>query len=147
MLSTEVYDSLKDFDSFKGVFARDEIPSITSLPASLVINTHTSAQDGEHWVSVFIGENGFGEYFDSYGLEPLNEEIINFLEKNCTNGWCYSTVMLQGLTSITCGHYCILFLYMRNLGFSLCKVIKLFSNNHFVNDRIVTSLYKELSDQ
>ncbi len=144
MLGPEIYDSLKELSSFRNVYARDQLPKITSFPASLVINTHTSDGPGEHWVAVFINENGFGEYFDSYGIQPLYKEFIEFLDNNCSLGWCYSTVMLQGLTSMTCGHYCILFCYMRALGISLCKIIRLFSNNFIVNDKIITTLYKTL---
>lgn len=123
--------------SFVGVFAGDKLHKINNFPASFVLNTDKSNGPDQDWVAVFINKEGFGKYFQFYGLEPLHNKFIEFMNKNCSRGWCHSIVMLQGLTTITCEHFCILYIYLRSLGLSLCKVIKLFSNNGL----LMTKLY------
>ena len=64
-------------DQFLGVFAPDEIANlkIQKFPAALIVNTDRSSDSGEHWVWVYIDGNRNGEYFDSYGREPLAEVL------------------------------------------------------------------------
>ena len=140
----ELSDKLKSSNGFIGVFSRNELPKIKSLPASLVINTDPSYRLGEHWVAIYINEDGFGVYFDSYGLSPLIQEFIGFLNNNCPNGWTYNSTTVQGLHSITCGEYCVLFVYMSSIGYSLCKIIKLFTSDLELNDKIIDNIYKKL---
>ena len=134
---------LQNVKCFVGSFPRDKIPRVKSLPAALIMNTDTSTQPGEHWVAVYINEDGIGEYFDSFGLKPLFREIVEYLDNNCKE-WYYNNVTIQGLTSITCGQYCVLFVYLRSIGISLCQIINLFTTDYKINDEIIKSLYKEL---
>lgn len=80
-----------------------------------IINTDTSDQPGQHWIAICLerGQNGtIGQYFDSFGLQPLHYEIITFLTHTC-NEVSYNACQLQQTNSITCGAYCVLFIALR----------------------------------
>jgi hypothetical protein len=132
---------LQNVKGYIGAFPRDLIPThINKRPISLIVNSHTSDKPGEHWIALILDENGSGEYFDSYGLPPLNGDINSFMEKMCPLGWAYNPVTLQCLSCITCGHYCVLYIKLRNFGYSYCDFISLFSKNLNQNEKIVKKL-------
>ena len=69
MLSSSINNILKNDVKtgpiFLGVFARDKLPSLKKN-CCLVLNTHTHEKPGEHWLAIYVDENGFGEFFDSF---------------------------------------------------------------------------------
>jgi hypothetical protein len=139
MNSNEIANKLKCLDCFLGVFPRDILPSIKTLPVGLIINTHPSGKPGEHWLAVYIDSDGFGDYFDSYGNEPMHRSIIAFLNKNCSSGWKSNRTILQSLTSETCGQYCVVYLILRCRGFSNEEFLRFFSRKTRLND--ITAWY------
>ena len=146
MLSTEIADKLKNLKYFLGVFARDTLPAPSQkFPLSLVANTDTHDQPGTHWVCIYIDENGEGEYFDSYGLRPLQAEFINYLYENCENGFSWNKITLQCTTCVTCGEYCCAYLLLRTIGYSYHDFIKLFTNNKITNDIIIKNIFSALT--
>lgn len=110
--------------NFLGVFARDEIPSIT-FPCCFVVNTDISCGIGEHWVAVWCeGRSGKIEFFDSlakgashYGI-PIAPHV-----SNC--------IRLQSSVSSVCGQYCVYFLYLRSLSKSMHEIVGGFSSWDF----------------
>jgi hypothetical protein len=96
---------LKKFKCFQGVYPLDKIKPFKKRPIAIIVNTDKSNEPGEHWVSIFIDKNGSGEYFDSFGLPPLHDELIEYLNINCANGWRFNPIALQSDDSTTCGHY------------------------------------------
>jgi hypothetical protein len=52
----------RNIDNFDGVFSRDRLPD---KPRLLVCNTDPSSRPGQHWIAIYVGEDGRGEYFDS----------------------------------------------------------------------------------
>ena len=97
--------------SFVGVFASDRLPKHCEQPAALICNLDPHNQPGSHWVAIYI-ENDIGEYFDSYGLPPLNKNIVSFLQNNCQE-WKFRNEELQAINSDVCGHYCIWYLLQK----------------------------------
>ena len=69
-----------------GVYAAEHIPKILSPPAAFVTNLDTANKPGSHWIVIYIDKNGYGVYFDSYGLattlphhrDRLQESITKF---------------------------------------------------------------------
>ena len=55
---------------FLGVFAADEIPRNFRKPAILVANNESKEYSGEHWIAIYFGDDGKGEFFDSFGRIP-----------------------------------------------------------------------------
>lgn len=119
--------NLEKIDCFIGTFARNMLPKITKKPAVIILNNDTSKEPGSHWVAIFFSRDGRGIYFDSFGLPLLHENIIEYLNSNSENGWIYSNMQLQSLTSNTCGHFCILFVIMICNGFILPEILNLFT--------------------
>ena len=60
------------------------------------------------------------EYFDSYGIGPINTIIIHF-------NYIYNSNQYQSYQSKACGYYCIYYIYKRYQGESYYDVIKKFS--------------------
>jgi len=75
MNTTQINCALKSNRIFRGVFARDQLENVSldRYPIAFVVNTDKSSGPGEHWVAIFIDQNGRGYYFDSYGRPPLKE--------------------------------------------------------------------------
>jgi hypothetical protein len=144
MQTSEIRSEMSKIENFIGVYALDDLPKNLNLPITLIANTDKRSQPGTHWIAIYIDETGLGEYFDSFGLPPLQNEFYTFMDKSCQNGWYFSTVLLQDLRSLSCGQYCMLYCALRSYGFSLCSIIRLFSNSGQVNEDIVTDIYKAI---
>jgi hypothetical protein len=132
---------LKSFKCFKGVYPLDLIPTIKKKPIAIIVNTHPSDKPGEHWVTIIISRNGIGEYFDSFGLPPLHAEFVKYLDKNCEKGWRFNPIPLQNQNSTTCGHYCVLYVIFRCLGYSYDDFIGKFTKNTIENDSKVIDIF------
>jgi hypothetical protein len=143
MNTLEINRYLTKFPQFKGTYPRDMLPTINRLPACLVINTDPSNEPGEHWVAVFIDRNGSGEYFDSFGIPPLHEEILEFLHYNCPQGWLCNNITFQSIYSETCGMYCVIYLSSKCKGMSFNEFTALFNHSCELNDKLAEILYKE----
>ena len=119
---------------FRGVFACDQLPTrYVPRPSAFVVNTDPSNKPGQHWVAIYITQNGEGEYFDSYGQRPTLPPIKSFLKKNATST-TYNHRPLQGPLSAVCGQYTIFFLLQWYRGLSMSKIIRLFSSDKMDND-------------
>jgi hypothetical protein len=145
MDTSEINNLLSNEKSYLGTFARDLLPFVEQGKTSaLIVNTDTSDKEGEHWVAMIFKGDGTGEYFDSYGLPPLHKEFTTYMENNCPLGWGFNRVTLQCLSCITCGHYCILYVKLRLLGYSYCDFISLFSCDRNINDSLIKNLINAL---
>ena len=85
METQEINRLLIDEKNYIGTFARELLLNCLPLKrkCGLIINTDTHDLPGKHWIAIYLGENGGREYFDSYGLPPLQKELIDFMRKNC----------------------------------------------------------------
>jgi hypothetical protein len=139
MNTIEIYNYLKGYNQFIGVFPRDQIPENIPINSGLIINTDKAKDPGEHWVSIYL-DNDVAVYFDSFGLIPMHREIIIFLNKISPNGWYHNTIPFQSINADTCGMYCVYFLvnYFKTRNFN--NFIKIFS--HANNDSLAKLIYK-----
>jgi hypothetical protein len=106
---------------FRGVFACDMLPKGKfTYPSAFVCNTDPHSKPGQHWVAIYLDNDGCGEYFDSYGLAP-DDDILpiytqkylkTFLQKHTTS-WTYNTTSLQNPVTAVCGQYCVFYLLHR----------------------------------
>ena len=132
--------------TFQGVLAYDEIPnSVSSYPASYIINTDSKNERGEHWVAVYFETQAKAEIFDSYGLHPYGQ-IYLFAKRNASRVF-YNKLWLQSPMSDVCGVYCIYFLYWRAHGRSLGAILNDFHEYYWKrNDSSVIAWGSQLTD-
>ena len=117
-------------DCYKGFFGQSELKTHPYLkqiiqedkPFSLLISTNyiegtTDPDQESHWVGLFLDNKGSCDYFDSYGLPPIQQSLWDFIERLKEGG----TVRMQSKRlqdpldqeSKTCGFHCVVFLLMR----------------------------------
>ena len=86
--------------------------------AAYLINTAHGGDAGEHWLGVFLKDSQHAEYFNSFGIAPPESIYRRMLSMDYLDIW-YSTKMLQGLFSRSCGLYAFYFLAMCSQGVPL----------------------------
>ena len=81
-------------DAFRGVYARNKLPIRAPTTSLYVCNTDPNHKPGEHWVTIYIDSDRRGEYFDSFGMPPLFNEFLTFLNYN-TKSWTHNNRVVQ----------------------------------------------------
>jgi hypothetical protein len=140
MNTIEINAYLRRYKNFRGTFPRDWLPGNLPAHSGVVINTDKACDPGEHWVAVYMNKDK-AEYFDSFGLPPMHEEIIQFLDKISPDGWQHNSITYQSLYTDTCGNYSVYFLASRFNGDDDSAFRKIFSFNPKMNDRLAKYLY------
>jgi hypothetical protein len=126
---------------FKAVLPRDKLPSNVEYPSAYVFNTHTSEQEGEHWLAIYYDTNGIATFFDSFGLDPYYYKFDKFL-KSTSKEWICNTTKLQSISAMTCGYYCIYFILLKSRNFTLPKLLELFNKKDYLqNDFKIVNIY------
>jgi len=120
---------------FRGVYPIDQLPLFQ--PGMYVINTDEHDEPGQHWLAIYDKE-----FFDSYGVPPLDDRIVNFLGGDYT----YNVEPLQLQLSRACGFYCVYYLLHRARGHSAKDIIDIlkYSDSDFVVKRMIYDRYKPL---
>ena len=123
---------------FGGVFAADELPkTFDTFPYGFVANTDPSTEPGTHWVAFYFPSHDKGEFFDSYGYPPEHYG----LESYDIETW--NKYKLQSSWSNVCGQYCIFYLYHKSRGYSMSKIVNLFTDSTSINDCNVACYVKK----
>jgi len=132
-LQRVIGDYVKRFD---GIFSIDRLPT---KPRLLVCNTDPSTMPGEHWIAIYVDDDGhYGEYFDSLGRAPTRQ-FEHYMNEHCRE-WNYNCKQLQSITSRFCGHYCASFCIIRSRGVSMADFVRYFNRDTGLNDVIVHEL-------
>ena len=135
MNTNEINRVFRNDSRFIGTFCADNLTASPKKKYSFIFNTDPCSKSGSHWVACYIN-NGTAEYFNSFGMPPLNHTFFEFLEKEKLN-LCYSPVILQHPLSIHCGLFCIRFLQARMKGIAYSQFISVFSRDSIENDLIL----------
>ena len=136
---------LKTYKCFKGVFPSDQLPYNAPLPLNIIVNTDPSTKPGQHWVCVSINSRGLGYYFDSFGLPPLVKDIFDFINARSTEGWSYNKRIIQDVTSITCGNYCVLYIIFKCNDLTIEDFLSEFGHKAIDNDKKMLQVFKNFS--
>ncbi|RLJ22614.1 hypothetical protein DJ031_00500 [bacterium endosymbiont of Escarpia laminata] len=107
--------------------------TIDAYPVAFVCNTHNRTKPGEHWIALYVDDNGQGEYFCSYGLPPRHVEFRRFMNKHCVE-WTHNSKRLQSPVSNVCGQYCVAYLMFRCRGLPMKEFVKGFGTDLVAND-------------
>ena len=139
LTNIEISEYYKNEPRFNGVYTRNNLPSKIKKGA-YVINLDEYENTGTHWVSLFVKANKV-IYFDSFGIEPIPEEIYKFINNN--NNIKGNIFRIQAEDSIMCRYFCIEFINYMLKGKKLLDYTNLFSPNDFKkNDRIIKRIFK-----
>jgi len=130
-------------NQFCGVIPIDKLPlKKVSRPCSFIINSDKSTLPGKHWFAIYLPKKGNIEYFDSFGLKPLNQEVYEFFKKN--GNWIYNKIQLQSNTSKSCGKFTALYIAYRSKGLTYKDFISIFSKDKYYNEKLIKILFKKL---
>lgn len=130
---------------FRGVFARDELASITlTAPSLYVVNTDLARNAGIHWTTIFLPENANALYFDSFGFAPLFFDYYCFLERHSPYFY-FNKAQIQSVESVLCGEFCMYLAYMLCSGKTLEQYRSKFSlTAPTLNDAIIKTLFRKV---
>jgi hypothetical protein len=129
---------------FCGVFSIDLLPQKRfSRPCCFIINTDPSNKAGNHWFSIFLPKFGPIEYFDSFGIQPINQEVYEFIKLN-GGKWIFNNFQIQSNSTATCGKFCILFILYRARGMKFRKFLELFRPDKTYNEIFVDKLFEKM---
>lgn len=119
--SDQIAKALKNDKLFAGVYAANELAAASKNEAPFTAIYNYSALDdadgGSHWCACFIEPNGYGHWFDSYGLPPdgaddalrKTTEFWRFMDDMCGVGnWDYNRRDVQSKRpSDVCGEWSV----------------------------------------
>lgn len=154
MLTTDFYEilthsPLKCF--FKGVYAADQIPTTIKKSQFIICNIDTSNSNGSHWYVIYRPTSKILECFDSLGVTESKKQFLkakfNFrgIEKIKCNITC-----VQPPDSISCGEFCMFFIYNRifNKDLSFSELLNLiFVDDNSSNETTVSTFFNEIVRQ
>ena len=103
-----------------GVIARDELPDFICeiRPWCLILNTDSNDQPGIHWLALYAPLSNGIELFDLFGYFS-SMYSLNFLDH------LHSSYSIQSPRTSVCGHYCIVYIYLRSNNYSLSDIVDL----------------------
>ena len=129
--------------NFKNVLPCDLFKqSVVGCGESYICNLSNSKSKGSHFVALQIKKNGV-IFFDSYGLQCTNKDILQKLNDIGFNEITYCTKCVQSLFSEFCGFFCLAFLIFTE-NKSVESFLDLFDENDLEkNDTICINIIKE----
>ena len=135
---------LRGVKIFKGAFSSDSvILRSKSQTQAFVINTDRQGSPGSHWVGLIVSD-GKCCYFDSFGCENLNLDILNALKNVGIKRYNFNSKQIQSVYSDKCGFYCVAFILSFCYGISYRKFIDIFSDDLAKNDEICLQFLNEI---
>ena len=83
--------------------------------ASCIVNTSEQNEKGEHWIAIHINNSGRAEYFDSYGLPPIQRGVKQLCYSLATEyDWNDQPVQdIMDQSSVACGYHALFYLYVK----------------------------------
>jgi hypothetical protein len=126
MNTLQILCTLRNVNSFLGIFPSDLLPRIITKPGTIIVNCDPHTKDGSHWLAINFQSKSRSEfYFDSYGLRPYIPSIRSLLKRTCPV-WNFNAEYLQVISSNVYGPYCCLFTLYLDRGYSPKQFVSLF---------------------
>lgn len=91
---------------FRGVFARDNLPSKPWFRERAILNLDSAKGKGTHWVC-YMKNGHYVKFFDSAGNKGPPSDLVKYL-KDCRIS--FVSKRYQDPETYICGHLCLLFL-------------------------------------
>ena len=130
---------------FVGTFPGCVLPSTKANEYSFITNTDLHHQSGEHW-NAWIVRGKHIIFFDSFGRDPRDKSFPDSYKNIIENfdSFEYSKYQLQDFSSVTCGYFCVHFIYTLSLGLNLKSFLSEYGDNYRINDISVVEFVKML---
>jgi hypothetical protein len=99
--------------TFIGVFPLDEIPHLppTATSHSFIVNNQTRNLAGQHWMAVRVVQSQ-AWIFDPLSILPPPPLLSHHLLQHChVHTLHVCDIQVQPLSTTSCGHHCVYFLY------------------------------------
>ena len=94
-------------------------------------------------MTIYIGNDRRGEYFDSFGMPPLFDKFVTFLNNN-TKSWTHNKRVVLDVYSSACGYHCIFYAVHRCVGFDVGSTANMYTNDTVFNDAIVEEFVRKI---
>ena len=94
-------------------------------------------------MTIYINNDRRGEYFDSFGMPPLFDEFVTFLNNN-TKSWTHNKRVVQDVYSNACGLLCIFYAVHRCVGFDVGSIANMYTNDAVFNDAIAEEFVRKM---
>jgi len=137
----EIY--LKSSPTYLGAIYSDSFKHLTVKHNRFSIVVYCK----HHWFCLYCTAKTF-EIFDPLGfLQKIHctpQSFFHFLQSHIQGKVLYSNPQIQAKKANTCGYYVILFICLRDMGYSYFDILNLFSNNFPTNDKRVKELVSKL---
>ena len=119
-------------DNYLGTFPRDKIFGLKGMKGVAVCNMHESQDPGSHWSAFYL--NGKRDaYFDSYGIQPIEEFI-----RIATKPYVYNSSQYQRNDTVSCGLFAIWWVCNVQSGYyktiSKLRIDDLDHNENYIRD-------------
>ena len=132
-------------EAFGGVLSCDHLRRLgrslclpSERPLFYIVNSRPARSEGEHWLLIYLPEEGLKEFFDPLGRSPeyYSKYFKEFLERKHSQYLC-SNRPVQPPGSDTCGDFCLYYAARRVRGESMLDIIESFRRdnlwfNHFM---------------
>ena len=124
------------------VLSRDETVSHDHQQALFIYNLEHSYMSGSHWVATYF-RDGVINYFDSFGMPPLQEIVNHGRKRNLT--LLHQNNQIQNVMTTTCGYFCLYFLNEMNRGETYYDLLKVFDiNDTMKNEKFIERYFKNV---
>lgn len=130
---------------FIGTYPACILPSNSRKCYSFITNTHLHDEPGEHWNAWFVHDNRLS-FFDSFGRDPRDISFPSFYRDIILrfSYVSFTEYKIQDINSITCGHFCIHFIYVLSLKLNFEFFLDDYSDDFKNNDNIVLNILNSL---
>ena len=130
---------------FIGTYPACILPSNSRKCYSFITNTHLHDEPGEHWNAWFVHDNILS-FFDSFGRDPSDRSLPKFYQ-DIIQRFSYvsfTEYRIQDFSSVTCGYFCIHFIYVLSLKLNSKFFLDDYSDDFKDNDDIVLKIVNSL---
>ena len=112
------------------------------MQALFIYNLEPSYMSGSHWVSTYMKDNVIN-YFDSFGLPPIQEIVNRARKKNLT--LLHQNNQIQNINTTTCGYFCLYLLNEMNKGKTYFDLLQVFDiHGTMKNEKFIKRYFKNI---
>ena len=133
---------------FSGIYSRDEIKFRKMKDKSFILLNLAASTDalGTHWVLISSMEDGFIDFFDTFGRKPSYIDIINFMMLSGKK-LRYSPFQLQHALSQQCGPHCLYVAWLLSRGLTMKEITSdFYRESPYLNDCYVREIIRIVFD-